>query len=196
MSETTIPVGAPRHSQADGPVGYFWTLPITATPPATAVAEPTEGTAVSGGFVGEEGPTLTADVEQEIIRDWNLDQVITVKTGNTATLEIPVFGFGADQAKLIYGEDSVVETAGGFRIAWAGELAERRYFVLDLAGVNGNGRLVVDGQVASPGSVQLQKNAAITHTLTINLFKNPAFKDAKDRSAYFDWMEDAAGAGA
>lgn len=194
MSVTTIATGAPQRAKDDEAIGYFYSLPITATPPADATTAPT-GTPIDGGFVGEDGPTLTLEVDAETIRDWNLDQVLQVKQGNTATLEIPVFGWGIEQAKTVYGEDSVVETANGFRVAWAGELAPRQFYILELKGVNGNGRLIVDGQIQSPGSVQFQKQDALRHTVTITLFKNAAFRDAQDRSAYFNWFDEASAAG-
>ena len=107
MSETaTIATGAPRSGHDDTAIGYFYTLPLTATPPADATTAPT-GTPLDGGYVGEDGPTLTAEIDAEMIKDWNLDGVVQVKTGTTATLEIPVFGWSIDQAKLIYGADSV-----------------------------------------------------------------------------------------
>lgn len=192
MSEiATIATGAPKHAHDDEAIGYFYQLPITATPPADATTAPT-GTPIDGGFVGEDGPTLTAELDAEQIRDWNLDPVIQVKQGATATLEIPVFGWGEDQAKIIYGDDSVVTTTNGFKVVWAGELAKRQFFVLELRGVNGNGRLVVDGQIQSPGSTNFQTSDALRHTVTITLFKNPAFKDAKGRSGYFAWYDEAA----
>ena len=192
MSEiATIATGAPKRSHDDEAVGYFYSLPLTATPPADATTAPT-GTPIDGGFVGEDGPTLTAELDVETIRDWNLDPVVQVKQGNTATLEIPVFGWGIEQAKLIYGDDSVVETAKGFKVVWAGELPERRFFILELRGVNGNGRLIVDGQIQSPGTVAFQATDALRHTVTVQLFKNSAFKDAQGRSGLFAWYDEAA----
>lgn len=194
MSETaTIATGAPKHGHDDEAIGYFYTLAATAAPPADATTPPSTGTAVDGGFVGEDGPTLTAELDAEQIRDWNLDPVVQVKQGTTATLEIPVFGWGQDQAKTVYGDDSVIETDNGFKVVWAGELAERKFFVLELRGVNGNGRLVVDGQIQSPGTVAFQASDALRHTVTITLFKNPAFKDAKGRSGFFAWYDEAEG---
>lgn len=191
MSETaTIATGAPRRGHDDEAIGYFYSLPLTSTPPADATTAPT-GTPIDGGFVGEDGPTLTAEIDAETLKDWNLDQVLQLKTGTTATLEIPVFGWGIDQAKTIYGDDSVVETATGFKVAWAGELAPRRFYVLELRGVNGAGRLIVEGQVQSPGSTQFQTSDALRHTVTVTLFKNAAFKDAKQRNAYFAWYDEA-----
>lgn len=190
MSETITPIatGAPKHAQADSTAGYFYMLPLTETPPADAKSA-APGTAIPGGFVDEEGPTLTAEIDSDMKRDWNLDQVLQLKTGVTATLEIPVFGWGPEQAKLIYGADSVIETGETFEVVWAGELPERAYFVLELAGVSGDGRLVVDGQVQSPGSTQFKKGDALAHTVTVALFKNANFKDAKGRSSYFRWMD-------
>jgi len=189
MTET-IATGAPRFAHDDGEVaGYFYSLPITATPPADATTTPT-GTPIDGGFVGADGPTLTVELDTEMLEDWNLDEVLQLKTGATATLEIPVFGWNANQAKVIYGADSVVTTATGFKVVWAGELAARQFFILELAGVNGAGRLVVDGQVGSPGSTNLQKSGALTHTLSIKLFKNAAFVDAVGRSGHFAWYDE------
>ena len=191
MSETaTIATGAPKHGHDDEAIGYFYALPITSTPPADAPTAPT-GTPVDGGFVGEDGPTLTAEIDAEAIRDWNLDPVVQVKQGTTATLEIPVFGWGIEQAKLIYGEDSVTETTKGFKVVWAGELPARMFFILELRGVNGNGRLIVEGQIQSPGSVSFQTSDALRHTVTVQLFKNAAFKDAKGRNGYFAWYDEA-----
>lgn len=187
---TPIATGAPKHAHDDGAAGYFYKLPLTETPPADA-SSPAPGTAIPGGFVGEDGPTLTAEIDAEFIRDWNLDQVLQLKQGVTATLEIPVFGWNVEQAKLIYGDDSIIETDKGFEVVWAGELPERAYFVLELAGLNGNGRLVVEGQVQSPGQVQFQKGDALRHTVTVALFKNANFKDAKGRSGYFRWMDES-----
>lgn len=196
MSETvTIATGAPRTSHDDGEVaGYFYSLPITATPPTDATTAPV-GTPIDGGFVGEDGPTLTAEMDSEMLKDWNLDDVLQLKTGSTSTLEIPVFGWNADQAKVIYGADSVVPTTNGFKVVWAAEIAVRQFFILELAGVNGNGRLIVDGQIGSPGSTNLKKSGALTHTLNIKLFKNAAFKDAKGRSGYFAWYDETAPVG-
>ena len=192
MSKTaTIATGAPRSGHDDTAIGYFYTLPLTATPPADATTAPT-GTPLDGGYVGEDGPTLTAEIDAEMIKDWNLDGVVQVKTGTTATLEIPVFGWSIDQAKLIYGADSVVTTTDGFKVAWAGELAPRRFFVLELRGVNGAGRLIVEGQIQSPGSVNFKTSDALRHTVTVGIFKNAAFKDAKSRTAYFAWYDEAA----
>lgn len=194
MSEiATIATGAPQRGHDDEAIGYFYALPLTTTPPADATTAPT-GTPVDGGFVGEDGPTLTAEVDAETIRDWNLDQVLQVKKGNTAELEIPVFGWGPEQAKTIYGEDSVVTTTNGFKVAWAGELPPRQFFVLELRGVNGHGRLIVEGQIQSPGTVSFQTGDALRHTVKITLFKNSAFKDAKQRSAYFAWYDEKAAA--
>lgn len=191
MSETmTIATGAPKRGHDDEAVGYFYSLPITGTPPADATTAPT-GTPIDGGFVGEDGPTLTAEIDADMLRDWNLDQVLQLKTGTTATLEIPVFGWGEEQAKVIYGEDSVITTPNGFRVAWAGELAERKFFVLELRGVNGNGRLIVDGQIQSPGTTQFQTSDALRHSVMISLFKNSAFKDKKGRNAYFNWFDES-----
>jgi len=190
MSETITPIatGAPKHAHDDSASGYFYMLPLTATPPVDATSE-APGTAIPGGFVGEDGPTLTAEIDADMIRDWNLDQVLQVKTGVTATLEIPVFGWGPEQAKLIYGDDAVIETAEAFEVVWDGELTPRRYFVLELAGVNGDARLVCDGQVQSPGSTQFQKSDAQRHTVTVTMFKNNNFLNAKGRSGYFRWMD-------
>lgn len=190
MSETITPIatGAPKHAHDDGAAGYFYMLPLTATPPTDSKTEP-PGTAIPGGFVGEDGPTLTAEIDADMLRDWNLDQVLQVKTGVTASLEIPVFGWGVDQARLIYGDDSVIETDSGFEVVWAGELAVRAYFVLELAGVSGDARLVVEGQAQSPGQTQFQKGDALRHTVSVQLFKNSNFKDGKGRSGYFRWMD-------
>lgn len=191
MTET-IATGAPQFAHDDGVVaGYFYSLPITDTPPTDATTAPT-GTPIDGGFVGEDGPTLTAELDAEMLKDWNLDDVLQLKTGSTATLEIPVFGWNEDQAKVIYGDDSVITTTNGFKVVWAAELAARQFFVLELMGVNGNGRLVVDGQVGSPGSTNFKKSGALTHTLTVKLFKNATFKDAKARSGYFAWYDETA----
>lgn len=192
MSETTvtpIATGAPRGAKEDSAAGYFWRLPLTETPPTDAKSKVPDA-AKSGGFVGEDGPTLTAELDSEFLKDWNLDQVLQLKQGVTATLEIPVFGWGVEQAKLIYGEDSVKETDTGFEVVWAGELAAREYYGLELAGVNGNGRLIVEGQLGSPGETQFQKGDAQRFTLTIALFKNSNFKDQKGRAGYFRWMDE------
>lgn len=192
MSETaTIATGAPKSGHDDTAIGYFYYLPLTETPPSNATTPPA-GTPVDGGFVGEDGPTLTAEIDAEMLKDWNLDGVLQVKTGTTATLEIPVFGWGIEQAKMIYGADSVSTTTGGFKVAWAGELAPRQFFVLELRGVNGSGRLIVDGQIQSPGTVNFKTSDALRHTVTVSIFKNPAFKDAKTRNAYFAWYDEAA----
>lgn len=198
MSEPTvtpIATGAPKHAKDDKATGYFYTLPLTATPPADATSAAPPG-ATSGGFVGEEGPTLTAELDSEFLKDWNLDQVLQLKQGVTATLEIPVFGWGEEQAKKVYGEDSVITTADGFEVVWAGELAERQYIVLELAGLKGDARLVCEGQLSSPGQTQFSKTGAQSFTLSYALFKNPAFKDAKGRAGYFRWMDGTKAAGA
>ncbi len=195
MSETAVPTvtpiatGAPRGAKEDTAVGYFWRLPLTETPPEDATSKAPEA-AKSGGFVGEDGPTLTAEIDSDFLKDWNLDQVLQLKQGTTATLEIPVFGWDADQAKLVYGEDSVEETDTGFEIVWAGELAVREYYVLELAGVNGNARLIVEGQLGSPGETQFNKADAQRFTLNIALFKNSNFKDTKGRAGYFHWIDE------
>jgi hypothetical protein len=190
MSVTTIATGAPKYAHDEESIGYFYSLPITSsTIPTDAFTAPT-GTPIDGGFVGDEGPTLTCELDSETKKDWNLDPVIQVLQGADATLEIPVFGWNEEQAGVIYGEDSVVETANGFKVAWAGELSERRFWFLELAGVNGNGRLIVDGQVKNPGSVQFNKGDALTHTVTLQLFKNAKFKDAKSRSSFFVWYDE------
>ena len=54
-----------------------------------------------------------------------------------------------------------------------------------------NGRLIVEGQIQSPGSVSFQTSDALRHTVTVQLFKNAAFKDAKGRNGYFAWYDEA-----
>lgn len=185
-----IATGAPKGAKDDFAVGYAWRAPLTTTMPADANSEvPAE--AQSMGFVGEDGPTLTAEIDADFIRDWNLDQVLQVKQGTTATLEIPVFGWGIEQAKLIYGDDSVVGTEDNFTVVWAGELAKREFYALELAGINGSGRLMVEGQLSSPGQTQFQKGDAQRFTVTVALFKNKQFTDSKGRAGYFKWVDQA-----
>lgn len=184
-----IAVGAPRNPK--GVVGYLYMLPITATPPSDAT------TALAAEkkdlqYVTSDGVTLTSTLESDMIADWNLDDVLQVKTGANASLSVPVFGWGREQAEAIYGEDSVITTPNGFRVAWAGELPPHVWLVAELRGVNGHGRLVVDAQIASPGEVSFVTNAPITHTIEAALFKNEAFEDAKGRPSYYNWFDETA----
>lgn len=184
-----IAVGAPKQAKTDV-VGYLYTLPITETPPTNGYsALPTAKKDV--GYVGEDGVTLTAEIDAEMVKDWNLDDVLQIKNGASANVEIPVFGLTPDQAAVIYGPDSVVTTTDGFKIIWAGELPPHVWLVAELRGANGDARLVCDVQVNSPGEVQFVTNRPITHTLSAALFKNSALQDAKGRAGYFALYDEA-----
>lgn len=185
-----IAVGAPKQPKSDV-VGYLFTLPITETPPADGFTALPSG-AVDAGYVGEDGVTLTAEIDAEMVKDWNLDDVLQMKNGASASIEIPVFGFSEDQAKIIYGDDSVIKTANGFKVVWAGELPPHMWLVAELRGSNGDARLVCDVQVNSPGEVQFVTNKPVTHTLSAALFKNSKLPDAKGRAGYFALYDEAA----
>lgn len=189
MTAAPIMIGAPKGTKT-ATVGYAFALPITATPPTdakTALVTP-----MDVGFVGSEGVTLTSEIEAEMWKDWNLDDVLQVLQGASATISCQIAGFTQDQAKVLYGADSVVAGTDSWRVAFTGELPPHIYLVFELRGLNGHARLVAEAQVANPGEVVFSKSAPVTHTLTANLFKNAAFKDALDRPAYWALYVDTA----
>lgn len=185
MSATPIApimIGAPKGSKTST-VGYAYALPITATPPTdatTALATP-----MDVGFVGSEGVTLTSELETEMWKDWNLDDVIQLLQGASSSISCPIAGFTPDQAKVLYGADSVTSGVSSWSVVFTGELPPHIYLVFELRGVNGKARLVAEAQVTNPGEVVFSKSAPITHTLTANLFKNENFTDAEDRPGYW-----------
>ena len=182
MTATPIMIGAPKGSKT-GTVGYAFALPIAATPPAdakTALVAP-----MDVGFVGSEGVTLTSEIDAELWKDWNLDDVLQLVQGSSSSISCQIAGFTQDQATVLYGADSVIAGTNSWRVVFTGELPPHIYLVFELRGINGNARLVAEAQVANPGEVVFSKSAPITHTLTANLFKNEAFKDAKGRPGYW-----------
>lgn len=187
---TTIAVGAPKTPKGET-TGYFYMLPITETPPTDATTA-VGASAIDVGFVGADGVALTAEIDSEMIQDWNLDDVLQIKNGASASVEVPVFGWSMDQAKVIYSADAVSGTEDNFKVNWAGELPAHVYLVFELRGVNGDARLVCEAQIASPGEVSFTTNTALTHTVTAALFKNENFKDGKGRSSFFSLMDGTA----
>lgn len=192
MATTPIMVGAPQGAKTDASGYAFW-LPITATPPTAASTVLTSPNDV--GFVGSDGVTLTSEMDTEMWQDWNLDDVLQLLNGASSTISAPIAGFGPEQAKLIYGSDSVVEDvapATTWRVVFTGELPPHIYLVFELRGLGGHARLVAEAQVSNPGEVAFVKNQPVTHTLTANLFKNAAFKDKNGKPAYWGLFMDAA----
>lgn len=186
---TAIAVGAPKNPK--GLVGYLHMLPITATPPTDATTA-LGSDAVDLQFVTSDGVSLTSSLDTDMVQDWNLDDVLQIKKGASGLLEVSIFGWGMEQAKAVYGPDSVIGTETGFRVAWAGELPPHVFLVAELRGKNGAGRLVVDAQIKQPGQVEFKTDVPITHKIEASLFKNEAFKDAKGRASYFNWFDGAA----
>lgn len=185
MATTPIMIGAPAHAKEAGKtVGYAFYLPITAIPPTDTTTTP--AAAVDVGFVGSDGVSLTSDIDAEMWQDWNLDDVIQISKGASATVECQIAGFNQDQARLLYGADSVVDGPNDtWRVVFTGELPPHIYLVFELRGAKGHGRLVCEAQVSNPGEVAFKKDEPVTHTLEAALFKNPAFKDAKGRPGYW-----------
>lgn len=186
-----ILIGAPQGTKTDT-VGYAFWLPITATPPTAAATELV--TPNDLGFVGNDGVTLTSELDTEMWKDWNGDDVIQILKGSSSSIKAPIAGFTPKQAKALYGPDSVVEEAGGiWRVVFTGELPPHIYLVFELRGLAGHARLVCEAQVANPGEIAFKKDAPVTHNLEANLFKNPLFKDAANRPAYWGLFMDAGG---
>jgi len=188
-----ILIGAPQGTKTDS-VGYAFWLPITATPPADATSALVTPNDV--GFVGSDGVTLTSQLDTEMWKDWNLDDVIQINKGASASIKCPIAGFTPAQAKLLYGADSVVEDASPaktWRVVFTGELPPHIYLTFELRGLAGHARLVAEAQVANPGEVAFKKDSPVTHQLEANLFKNPAFKDKNDKPAYWGLFMDAGG---
>lgn len=177
-----IMTGAPKGSYT---TGYAFWMPITATPPSDAHTPIADGANLIG-LIGEEGVTLTSEIESDMKKDWNLDDVLQINQGSSSSVTHDVFGFNKTQAALLYGQDSVVENADGtWRLVFTGELPPHIYLVYELHGQEGHARLVAEAQLSNPGEVSFVKSDALTHTLEANLFKNPLFKDAKDRDGYY-----------
>lgn len=186
-----ILIGAPQGTKTDT-VGYAFWLPITATPPTAAATQLV--TPNDLGFVGSDGVTLTSELDTDMWKDWNLDDVLQINKGASSSIKCPVAGFSPKQARALYGPDAVVEETGGlWRVVFTGELPEHIYLVFELRGLAGHARLVAEAQVANPGEVAFKKDAPITHNLEAKLFKNPQFKDKNDKPAYWGLFMDAGG---
>ena len=158
------------------------TLPTDATTAADVAF-------VKGGYVGEDGLTMTVARTTEKIRAWGGDTVRVVQTEHDCTFSWTYLETNAESAKAVYGDDNVTTTAA---TSSAGNLLDikvnsdtlpHKAWSFEMKDGDRRGRVVVpDGQITEVGETTFVHSNATGHQVTLE-----AFPDENGNKAYIYW---------
>lgn len=104
---TKVLVGRPEQSGVAGAVAR---APLGSTVPDTA-RDTLDAAFVKGGYVSDAGVSVTPNLSTTSINDWSGAEVRKLLDNFTGEISFEFIQAGADEAKLIFGEDNVTVTA-------------------------------------------------------------------------------------
>lgn len=144
---------------------------------------PTEATAaldaafVSGGYVSENGLSLTPEYSTVDIREWNGKLVRRLKQSFDGTLNWEMLQTDAESMRTAFGDDNVTVTPAdathGNRMAiqLGKDLPERASWALSMKDGSNRVRIVVpDGQITTVGEVSFTSSAAVIWPVTLSTY--------------------------
>lgn len=180
MAATDVRVASP----ATGTGGILAAALGATLPTDTAAA--VDAAFTKGGYVGEDGLTMTVARTSEKIRAWGGDTVRVVQTEHDATFAWTFLETNEFTAAAVYGDDNVVATpasasAGNLlAIKVNSETLPHKAWVFDMKDGDARIRVVVpNGQITEVGETTFVHTNAVGHQVTLE-----AFPDEDGNKAY------------
>lgn len=132
---------------------------------------------VSGGYVSENGLSLTPEYSTVDIREWNGGLVRRLKQSFDGTLTWEMLQTDAESMKTAFGDGNVTVTAAdtthGNRMAiqLGKDLPERASWAFNMKDGSNRVRIVVpDGQITTVGEVSFTSSAAVIWPVTLSTY--------------------------
>ncbi len=132
---------------------------------------------VSGGYVSENGLSLTPEYSTTDIREWNGNLVRRLKESFDGTLGWEMLQTDAESMRTAFGDDSVTVTEAdrthGTRMAiqLGKDLPERASWAFNMKDGDARTRIVVpDGQITTVGEVSFTSSAAVVWPVTLSTY--------------------------
>ena len=148
--------------------GYFFSAPITTTPP-TGNTSSLGSAFVNLGFISEDGVNEDISKDNEKFKDINGDVVATASSSREETIKVTLIEVKADALKEQYGHDNVTDASGLLTVKHNAKEADSRVYVLELLlKDNRKWRQVIpNGKVTDVGSLSIGAGKLVGREVTI-----------------------------
>ena len=167
--------------------GGILAAPLGSTVPADAAAE-VPAPFAPGGYVGEDGLTMTVARSSEKIRAWGGDTVRVVQTEHDCTFTFTFLETNEFSAQAVFGDDNVEATGSALAIKINSDPLPHKAWVFDMKDGDKKIRVVVpDGQITETGETTFVHSNATGHEVTLE-----AFPDEDGNKAYMYVLPDDA----
>lgn len=165
--------------------GYFFSAPITETPP-TDYSTALSANFVCLGFITEDGVTESIEADSETVNDFGGDPIYVRTSSRTETIKVALAEVSPAALKEAYGQTMVTVDGGGdITVEHGGHDADERVYAIELVMRDGRQwrQVIPRGQVSAVDDLSLGigKNAGRGITIT-------ALADSTGVSVY-DYIE-------
>ena len=150
--------------------GAIYVAATTATLPTTADGTLTGFTCL--GYCSEDGLVNTTDIENDIVKAWGGDTVLTLETSKVDTFQMTLIeSMNPDVLKEVYGAENVTGTTleGGITVTANAKALVARAWVIDMI-CKGNvlKRIVIpSGTITDLGDISYKDDDAVGYNITI-----------------------------
>lgn len=174
-SSAAVSVGKPRATGAifSAPLGTA--LPLDATTKLDQAFKQL-------GYASEDGLSNEVETDNEDIKAWGGDTVLSVRTARKETFKLTLIqSMDIDTLKEVYGQDNVSEKTGALTVLHNGKDLPHRSYVFEMLLTGGRVKRIVvpDGLVSEVGEVKYADGEPIGYETTIT-----GFPDSKGNTAY------------